>query len=498
MKISQNKSDWSISLALALSFHLLICLVSALPGNNIFFPYFFTRQGEAKVVESSLGKDGTVIKNGSHKNLDRKNQFHENSRGGQVVPYSLASSNLTQQSKAKSVVMSTPFSLPPVKTLFVLDGTTQRSLSRSTAITNLLPPVFSDSTIPEKPEEEMWEKLRDNKETYILGDIYEDTIPATYTRRDLRVREETFMDRVREDILDGALDMPFSSFILSAEYFLLSRALIKKGLQPSFTLQQTFNKYNERLERVKVDLPQELDVYSLVMILQRYAQNKFYPENGSGLFLESLFHNLNDCESGTKEIISYLGDLYPKLEVGSNRGMLKTTTGEVIGHMQVYIAPGKIADDILVNKNGLIVETTRVSVDSVLPWSAGDIFPVEDFIFHYYPQLIAGTPLVEKLSAAYGSGALRGVEDRTIVGSSEHPLKMSYGVTPTLLTSQYYDLANIRTQRIENEFSVSRIPICDPQINPLNVDFTNVFSNFVAIDKKMRKNMMGHYLSDLP
>lgn len=498
VKISPNKYDRSISLALALSVHLLICLISALPGNNIFFPYFFTHQGELKGVEAPLEKDGTVIKNGAYKKLDRKKQPHENGRGTQAVPYSLASSNLTQENRAKSVVTSIPFSLPPVKTLFAVDSITQRSLSQATAVAKLLPPVFSDSTIPEKPDEEMWEKMRDTKETYILGDIYKDTIPATYTRQDLRIQEEIFMDRIKEDISDGTLDMPFSSFILSAEYFLLSKSLIRKGLQPSFTLQETFDRYNRRLERVKVGMPKELDVYSLVMILQRYAQNKFYPENGSGLFLESLFHNLNDCESGTKEILSYLGDLYPKLEVGSNRGMLKTTTGEVIGHMQVYIAPGKTAENILANKNGLIVETTRVSVDSVLPWSAGDIFPMEDFIFHYYPQLISGTPLVEKLSPLYGSGQVGGGEERKIVGSSDHPLKMSYGVTPTLLTSQYYDLANIRTQRIENEFSVSRIPICDPQIDPLNVDFTNVFSNFVAIDKKMRKNMMGHYLSDLP
>jgi len=496
VKISANKSDWPISLALALAVHLLICLISALPGNNMLFPYFLTHQGEPRLVKSYAENNEAALKNSSNANLVRKNQAGDNRAGMQVLPYSLAVRKIRQQEGERSETGS--FSLPPAKILFAVDSPTRRSLSQSTAVAKLLAPVFSDSTIPEKPAEEMWKKMRDNKETYILGDIYKDTIPATYTREDLKVREETFMELVREDILDGTLDMPFSSFILSAEYFLLSRALIKKGLQPSFTLQETFNRYKERLERVKVDLPQELDVYSLVMILQRYALNKFYPENGSGLFLESLFHNLNDCESGTKEILSYLSDLYPKLEVGSNRGLLKTTTGEVIGHMQVFIAPGRVAENILANKNGLIVETTRVSVESVLPWSAGDIFPLEDFVIHYYPQLIAGTPLMEKLSAVYDKGPVGGVEGRNIVGSSDHPLKMSYGVTPTLLTSQYYDLANIRTQRIENEFSVSMVPTCDPQIDPLNVDFTNVFSNFVAIDKKMRKNMMGHYLSALP
>ncbi len=304
------------------------------------------------------------------------------------------------------------------------------------------------------------------------------------------------MNTVRNDLLDGHFDMKFSTFIITAEYFQLSKALIKRGLQPSFSLEEAFEKYSARLAKIRTNLPSELDAYSLIMILQRYAENKFYPENGSGLLLESLFHNLNDCEGGTKEILAYLNDIYPDTKSGSNRGMIRTTNGKVIGHMQAYLYSGGTADRIVANQEGITVETTRVTSDSILPYSTGDRFPLEDFIYRYYPAVVEGTPFAKKLIPTEKPPTDRG-NYREIVGTSNHPLKMGYEVSSTILTAQYYDLENIRTQKIQNEFIRSKVPLCDPMVDPLQVNFANVFSNFVAIDPKLRKNMMGHYLASM-
>lgn len=86
--------------------------------------------------------------------------------------------------------------------------------------------------------------------------------------------------------------------------------------------------------------------------------------------------------------------------------------------MQVYIAPGGASGKIISNENGIIVETTRVSLGSILPYSAGDITPLEDFILRYYPSLIEGTVLAERLYGAYDS-ALDSRGQRKIVGTSD-------------------------------------------------------------------------------
>ncbi|OGR15609.1 MAG: hypothetical protein A2X81_02105 [Desulfobacterales bacterium GWB2_56_26] len=370
------------------------------------------------------------------------------------------------------------------------------SLSRGTAVAKLLPPRFSADTIPKRPAKDMFHLVEENAESYLLGNVFQDAVPAAASVADLTRREAAFLAELRRDIGDGRLDMPFASFIIAAEYYQLSRALLAKNLQPAFTLDEALARFRERYERVAAGLPTEIDGFAAVMILQRYAENKFYPGNGSGMVLDSLFHNLNDCEAGTKEMLAYLDELYPALALGSNRGLLQTTAGDFIGHMQVYLEPDPITRKIIANERGVVIETTRVGHDSILPYLAGETFPLEDFVARYYPEIVAGTPLAELL-ADRSAGGREAKESRRIVGTSDHPLKMSYGGSGTLLTAQYYDLANIRTRKIENEFLRSAIPSCDPRIDPTRIDRTNLFSNFVAIDRKLRKNLIDHYLAGL-
>ena len=391
-------------------------------------------------------------------------------------------------------LIQTATAIVPLSPLLVPEKGGYRSLARQTEAPKLAAPRFSNSTIPPRPEKSLGQEVDDDAEAILLGNVFQDAIPATSGYAAMLHAEAGFLKALREDIGDGRLDMPFASFIISAEYYHLSRAMMPLGQQPSFTLEEAISRYNQRLQRVGEGVPKEIDAYWLVMLLQRYAENKFYPGNGSGMLLDSLFHSQNDCEGGTKEILAYLQALYPALSLGSNRGMLQTTSGELIGHMQVFIGPGPGSGKIVDNDRGLIVETTRVGHDSVLPYSSGDVFPLEDFVVRYYPEIVAGTPLADRLSSGVPLG-----EDTAnrIVGASDHPLKMSYGASSTLLAEQFYDLANIRTQRIENEFLRSNIPSCNPRIDPAKIDRTNLFSNFVAIDRKLRKSLIGHYLADL-
>lgn len=372
------------------------------------------------------------------------------------------------------------------------------SLSRGKAAAKLLPPRFSADTIPKRPAKDMFRLVEENAESYLLGDVFQDAVPATISAAELTRREASFLTELRRDIGDGRLDMPFASFVIAAEYYQLSRALLAKNLQPAFTLDEALARFRERYKRVAAGLPAEIDGFAAVMILQRYAENKFYPGNGSGMVLDSLFHNLNDCEAGTKEILAYLDELYPNLALGSNRGLLRTTAGDFIGHMQVYLGPDPASRKIIDNDRGVVIETTRVGRDSILPYQAGETFPLEDFVARYYPEIVAGTPLAGLLAdRSAGARDTDPQDPRRIVGTSDHPLKMSYGGSGTLLTAQYYDLANIRTRKIENEFLRSAIPSCDPRIDPTRIDRTNLFSNFVAIDRKLRKNLIDHYLAGL-
>ncbi|BCL62929.1 hypothetical protein DGMP_36220 [Desulfomarina profundi] len=355
-------------------------------------------------------------------------------------------------------------------------------------------PVFSHDTIPEKPPTEVWEEIRDSRTSALTGDIFNDSVPAPYSREELQEREKLFVDGLREDLKDADLNMRFSTFIISAEYYYLSRALIEKGMAPAFTLKDALVRYEKRLLKMRKRLSKQPDIYSLITILQAYAENKYYPGNGSGLLLDGLYHNLNDCEGGTKEVLAYLDDLYPQLEIGSNRGLLRTTSGDVIGHMQVYIAPGKVAGKIMENSNGIVLETTRVAADSIRSWKAGDVFPLEDFVFRFYPalsELADSRRWIQNEKNSSETGRFQ-----KIVGTSNHPLKMSYTVSSTLLGG-LYDIENIRRRKIENEFVKSRLSTCDPGIDPLHSNSSNIFSNFVAVDKKLRKNLIGHYLASL-
>ncbi|MFH0783220.1 MAG: hypothetical protein V2B20_14900 [Pseudomonadota bacterium] len=484
--------DLFVSFTLTAVLHLLIIKTAVLPPGNYFFPFIEEKQQEAEQMLEAQ-RPGAVPggEAAAVKNLPTQEAAGATNEGIAAIPYSHAARYKT------TVAMVTALGVPISSLLspLISGKVGYRSLARQTAGIRLSPPQFSSSTIPPRPEKSMGRMVDEDAEAMLLGSVFQDAIPASSDHSEQLLRAEAeFIEVLKKDIVDGRLDMAFSTFIISAEYFHLSRALLPLGQQPSFSLEEADARYRQRLQRVGEGLPKEIDGYSLVMLLQRYAENKFYPGNGSGMLLDSLFHNQNDCEGGTKEVLAYLQALYPALSLGSNRGMLQTTTGELIGHMQVFIGPGPTSEKILANPHGVIVETTRVSLNSVLPYGSGDVFPLEDFVVRYYPGIVAGTPLERALS----SGVQLGEDEASrIVGTSDSPLKMSYGASTTLLAEQFYDLANIRTQRIENEFLRSKIPSCNPQIDPTKIDRTNLFSNFVAIDRRLRKSLIAHYLADL-
>lgn len=477
MRQSAKLHEWCIALGLTLTLHLLVIVLALLPLGNYFFPFIAGAErglaaGPADAAAGPGGEGAPPVSVAS---------------AGRWRPLSLTAP------LAGGVAHPTPAPAGrPLTSLLPAEGEKLPSLARTIAAGPLRTPQFSARTIPPKPAREMWEEIADNAQEILTSDVVAEAVPAQTSRAELAAAEAAFLTLLRADILDGRLDMPFAEFIIQAEYYHLSHALLDRGLQPAFSLAEATERYRQELARVGAGLSGPLNAFSLVMVLQRYAEYKYYPGNGSGMLLDALFHNLNDCESGTKEVLAYLQDLYPELRLGSNRGLVPTTTGEVIGHMQVYLAADELTRGVLANDHGLVVETTRVGQDSVLPYRSGEIFPLEDFVFRYYPAVIVGTPL-EALYQGDGEAA----DGLNIVGTSDHPLKMGYGGTATFLSEQLFDLDNIRTRKIENEFLTSSIPGCDPRIDPLDVDRSNIFSTLVGIEPNLRRSLVGHYLSGL-
>lgn len=472
-------------------------MVPFLPLGNYFFP--FVDGGWDRAVASRLrvaesGKeseehvaDQTVIKSQRH-----HGEIYGDVEKSEGVPYQFSRS---LKRSLKNQVGSATFD----DGLFQLSPNAKRkprSLGRKDAISKLLPPSYSATTIPVKPKKSLLELIAENAEEVLLSDAFKEAVPLTHPIDHLLQAEKTFVAGVRHDIEDGVLDMPFAQFIIPAEFFQLSRALYGLGLQPAFSLDEAFQQYQMRLDKVKAGLPEELDAFSLVMVLQRYAENKYYPENGSGMLLDGLFHDLNDCEGGTKEVISYLDSMYPHLSFGSLRGMLRTTTGGAIGHMQAYIAPDSSTQAVLPNTHGLVIETTVITSDSIQPYSSGELYPIEEFVALYYPDVVVGTPLEELLRNRPGR-IEDSIDPLKIVGTSNHPLKMSYGTGMNLLSDKLYDLENIRTRQLANGFEYSPIPQCNPNIDPGRIDNSNLFSNFVDIDPIFRKSLIRHYLADM-
>lgn len=490
VRFSENMKNWLVAGTVSLGLHVLVVvavifsLTGSLPGRSVRMP--------ADPLAGDIKPDYTRVAVGA--------RFAENDpkldlrAGGPPAGTEMTAYRFARGGKDASISMDASIAPTPLPAFVGLGADDGRSLARKTPIPRLLPPDFSDATIPSKPEKSMWQTVSDTDADYLSGDIFQNVEPATYDRDVLLQAEAIFRAQVRDDILDGWLDMPFSDFIIPAEYFHLSRALLAKGLQPDFTLQDAFMRYRKRLARIGAQLAATIDGHSLVMILQRYAENKYYPGNGSGMLLDSLYHNLNDCEGGTKEILAYLDDLYPGMTIGSNRGLLKTNTGVLIGHMQAYIGPGPATENIIANDKGVVIETTRIGPDSVQAYRLGELHPLEDFVLRYYPDLGEGTPLSDRVRMQRRSSPTAG---RDIVGSSNHPLKMGYGAPGALLSEKLYDLAGIRTHRIDNGFEKSTLAGCDPEIDPTRVTRANLFSNFVAIDKKLRRSLIRHYLADL-
>jgi len=489
-----NVTDRTVAAGLSLLLHVLIILVSMMPPGNYFFPfiggYAALRQGGV-ATPAHGGDSGDIRDKVAEASADQPGH------GGEVADGSAAS-----VAAVPYVWQDVEAVAPTVMSTAVRGSSWQRiaqkpvvrSLFRQTRPVELTTPGFPVSTMMPQPENSILAKMAAVDDSYLLTDVYQEAIPAGLGWDVWLARAEAdFTDELHRDILDGRLDMAFSRFLIHAEYFQLSKTLLGSGQKPAFDLDEALAVYDQRLQRVAQDLPETLTGYGLIMLLQRYAENKYYPENGSGMLLDALFHNLNDCEGGTKEILAYLAQLYPGLRLGSNRGMVQTTSGEFIGHMQVYIGADPVTRKILDNRDGIVVETTRVGLDSILPWQSGEVYPLEDFVIYYYPEVVAGTPV----AALYGGGdGPGGAMD--IVGTSNNPLKKSYSGTSTLLSSHSYDLSNIRSRRIENEFLRSEIETCDPRIDPLAVDNTNLFANFVAADGKLRRDLVRHYLADMP
>jgi len=471
--------------------HFSVVLIVISPVDNYFFSFLSNNGGAQGVRQTLLIKQHEKNRENLAELEDGAVSSTETRMAMQTVPYS----NAARFSGRKASFQRWLFlQLPlPVLQIFENNLTSRHLLGRRVPALQLFPPQFSENTIPPRPEKNMYQVVDESQNSYLLGDIFKDATQAPLGGRDLLIDESAFVQQLKDDISDGKLDMPFYLYIISAEYYQLSRALLKNGMRPDFTLEDALVRFNKSLQVVKNGLSEKIDGLSVVMMLQRYSKDKYYPENGSGMLLDSLFHNLNDCEGGTKEILAYLDMLYPDLQIGSSRGMLRTTTGELIGHMQVFIGTGLESNKIIANQNGVVLETTRVGMDSIFPYASGDIFPLEDFIFRYYPKLAGGTPFAGKMMRRDGTYG----PTEHIVGTSNHALKMSYGASSTLLTSQRYDLANIRTQKIANGFQQSTIPGCDPGIDPIKVNSTNLFANFVTIDKKLRRKLVNHYLAGL-
>ena len=482
--------DWVVAVTLTAVLHLLVVITALLPPGNYFFPFV----GEVwQRAEGPLASGAA----GSAEEQEAAAAAPASPRGavsGAAVdadPYRLAGRRATAAAVGAGVQVGRGEAALPLLT--VKAG--YRSLLQDGPAPRLLPPALSGSTIPAKPDRSLLQEVADDAEEVLLGNVFQDAVPLEPGAPSPLAGEEEFLRRLGADIVDGRLDMGFADFILSAEYYQLARSLLPLGQRPAFSLDEAMARYRQRLAEVSQGMPAQLDAYWLVMLLQRYSDNKYYPENGSGMLLDGLFHRQNDCEGGTKEVLAYLQSLYPELPLGTNRGMLQTTRGDFIGHMQGYIGPGGPSAKILDNRQGLIIETTRIGPDSVVPYQSGEIFPLEDFVARYYPELVRGTPL-ERLLAT-GPAGPGGAAGGNIVGTSDHPLKMSYGGSSALLADQLYDLDAIRTQRIANEFQRSKVPSCNPGIDPGKIDRTNLFSNFVTIDRKLRRVLIGHYLADL-
>lgn len=491
MKQPLSPRDWIVSLALTGILHALVVVTAALPPGNYFFP-FIDEELHQRDLATGTGGEVEFAETGEDSLSPSPATVARVAPSGDADPYRGAARRQLEHGRGDSATIAGLDAAPALLT--VKAGF--RSLTQAEPTPRLLPPSLSASTIPAKPDKSLLQEVADDAETVLLGNVFQDAVPLQGGAAALLAGEEDFLRRLRSDIEDGRLDMGFAEFILAAEYYHLVHSLLPLGQQPAFTLDQAVARYNERLAMVAEGMPRQLDAYWLVMLLQRYSDNKFYPGNGSGMLLDGLFHQQNDCEGGTKEVLAYLRSLYPDLPLGTNRGMLQTTTGEFIGHMQGYIGPGPPATKILDNSQGLIIETTRIGPDSVVPYQSGEIFPLEDFVVRYYPQLVVGTPL-EGLLGSTADGFTGAPGGGRIVGTSDHPLKMSYGGSSALLADQLYDLDAIRTQRIANEFQQSKVPSCNPRIDPGKIDRANLFSNFVTIDRKLRKPLIDHYLADL-
>lgn len=366
-----------------------------------------------------------------------------------------------------------------------------RLLNARPRMARLTPPDFAADTIPSRPRKSMWQEVRDRGDEYLGGDVYREGVPLHGDPTKVFREEAAFVAELEADLEDGWLDMDFVDFILPAEYYRLYRALVNENRQPAFTLKQARQRFAEKLKKIGADLPEELDALALVMILQRYAEDKYYPENGSGMLLDSLYHNIADCESGSIEIISYLDILYPGLSLGTNRGLIPTTDGRLIGHMQVYLSADQRTRNIMQNRDGLVVEATRVDRESIMAWDGGDRYPLEDFVYRFYP----GLHPAEKYRD--GKENQDPGHKKEVVGASNHPMKMDYELPSSIIGDRPLDLALLHRQKIRNGFQKSHLPSCDPGVDPEKVDRSNLFSNLVTIDPKLRKSLVTHYLAKL-
>ena len=106
---------------------------------------------------------------------------------------------------------------------------------------------------------------------------------------------------------------------------------------PSFTLQNALDKYEYELEETRAAFSSDKIDERLAVILEKYSEGKTYYAPKGGSMLNSLYHDVIDCDSGTKELLSRISDLLPELKLGQNSGVRKTKEGKLIGHVQPFL-----------------------------------------------------------------------------------------------------------------------------------------------------------------
>ncbi|MFC1691577.1 hypothetical protein ACFL0W_05350 [Nanoarchaeota archaeon] len=282
-------------------------------------------------------------------------------------------------------------------------------------------------------------------------DVIYDSVPADYTLAELLVRENKFKERLRKDFSDCKLDdIPFSEFIISAEYFMLSKFLINSGLMPSFTLEDALEKYDAFFNNVTDTIAQQGlkpsdDEYKTVKIaLAKYAEGKIYDIRKGGLVLNLLYYGDIDCQSGANFTVGMLSDLLPNLELGINRGFRRTEGFGKISHRQAFIYSQDGTDFLGGDAKGVVIEATKLNDNSILPYKNGFVTPTSSIVREYYPGIGENC---EFDSFQNGNEIDPDIKQDYVARNIHHPLKTKSSIPPILLDNEKVDALELLTRK---------------------------------------------------